>query len=160
VANITYIPTWVGFLYLAVVLDAFSRKIVGWAMATHLGTELGLEALNLALWQRPQAPCRGMPLTRLQGLTAPPRQQRTTVMPRLPEKSLTHLSQESKLALINKVFYPQAHHRPPNRGSSTKIVHDQSAGAGDAAQDRARSRPTVSAVYAQGCAQRARQRNS
>jgi putative transposase len=39
-------------LYLAVVLDAFSRKIVGWAMATHLRTELVLQALNLALWQR------------------------------------------------------------------------------------------------------------
>jgi putative transposase len=52
VADITYVPTWSGFLYLAVVLDAFSRRIVGWAMATHLRTELVLEALNLALWQR------------------------------------------------------------------------------------------------------------
>ena len=41
VADITYIPTWAGFLYLAVVLDAFSRRIVGWAMETHLRTELG-----------------------------------------------------------------------------------------------------------------------
>ena len=52
VADITYIPTWAGFLYLAVVLDAFSRSIVGWAMATHLRTELVLEALNMALGQR------------------------------------------------------------------------------------------------------------
>ena len=52
VADITYIPTWAGFLYLAVVLDAFSRRIVGWAMKTHLRTELVLEALDLALWQR------------------------------------------------------------------------------------------------------------
>jgi putative transposase len=52
VADITYIPTWAGFLYLAVVLDAFSRRIVGWAMETHLRTELVLEALNMALWQR------------------------------------------------------------------------------------------------------------
>ena len=36
VADITYIPTWAGFLYLAVVLDALSRRVVGWAMATHL----------------------------------------------------------------------------------------------------------------------------
>src|SRR5204863_42983 len=36
VADITYIPTWAGFLYLAVALDAFSRRIVGWAMATTL----------------------------------------------------------------------------------------------------------------------------
>jgi putative transposase len=52
VADITYIPTWAGFLYLAVVLDTFSRRIVGWAMATHLRTELVLAALNMALGQR------------------------------------------------------------------------------------------------------------
>jgi len=52
VADITYIPTWVGFLYLAVVLDTFSRRIVGWAMATHLRTELVLEALDMAIGQR------------------------------------------------------------------------------------------------------------
>ena len=52
VADITYLPTWSGFLYLAVVLDAYSRRIVGWAMATHLRTELVLEALNFALSQR------------------------------------------------------------------------------------------------------------
>ena len=38
VADITYIRTWAGFLYLAVVLDVWSRRIVGWAMATHLRT--------------------------------------------------------------------------------------------------------------------------
>lgn len=52
VANITYIPTWAGFLYLAVVVDAWSRRVVGWSMATHLRTELVLEALNMALEQR------------------------------------------------------------------------------------------------------------
>ncbi len=52
VADITYIPTWAGFLYLAVVLDVFSRRIVGWAMATHLRTELVIEATNMALRQR------------------------------------------------------------------------------------------------------------
>ena len=52
VADITYIPTWAGFLYLAVVLDVWSRRVVGWAMATHLRTELVLDALNMALWQR------------------------------------------------------------------------------------------------------------
>ena len=52
VADITYIPTWAGFLYLAVVLDAWSRRVVGWSMATHLRTELVLEALNMALEQR------------------------------------------------------------------------------------------------------------
>ena len=52
VADITYIPTWTGFLYLAVVLDAFSRKIVGWAMETSLRVELVLNALDMALQQR------------------------------------------------------------------------------------------------------------
>jgi len=52
VADITYIPTWAVFLYLAVVLDAFSRKIVGWAMETYLRTELVLKALDMALGQR------------------------------------------------------------------------------------------------------------
>ena len=46
VADITYVPTVAGFLYLAVVLDAFSRRIVGWAMETHLRTELVLEAFG------------------------------------------------------------------------------------------------------------------
>ena len=52
VADITYIPTAVGFLYLAVVVDAWSRRVVGWSMATHLRTELVLEALDMALGQR------------------------------------------------------------------------------------------------------------
>jgi putative transposase len=52
VADITYIPTWAGFLYLAVVLDAWSRKIVGWKMANHLRTELVLDAIDMAIRQR------------------------------------------------------------------------------------------------------------
>ena len=51
-ADITYIPTWAGFLFLAVVLDVWSRRIVGRAMATHLRTELVLEALNMAVAER------------------------------------------------------------------------------------------------------------
>lgn len=52
VADITYIPTWAGFLYLAMVLDVYSRRIVGWAMETHLRTELILQALEMAITQR------------------------------------------------------------------------------------------------------------
>jgi len=52
VADITYIPTWAGFLYLAMVLDVYSRRVVGWAMETHLRTELILAALNMAVTQR------------------------------------------------------------------------------------------------------------
>jgi putative transposase len=52
VADITYIPTWAGFLYLAVVLDACSRRIVGWSMATTLATRIVLDALDMALTTR------------------------------------------------------------------------------------------------------------
>ena len=52
VADITYVPTWAGVLYLAVVLDAHSRRIVGWAMADHLRSELVIEALDMAVWRR------------------------------------------------------------------------------------------------------------
>jgi transposase InsO family protein len=52
VADITYVPTWAGFLFLAVVLDVFSRRIVGWAMANHLRTELILDALDMAVARR------------------------------------------------------------------------------------------------------------
>jgi len=52
VADITYVPTWTGFLYLAVVLDVYSRRVVGWAMANHLRTELVLGALDMAIFRR------------------------------------------------------------------------------------------------------------
>jgi putative transposase len=52
VADITYVSTWEGFLYLAVVLDAWSRRIVGWSMAHHLRSELVVDALNMAVAQR------------------------------------------------------------------------------------------------------------
>ena len=52
VADITYVPTVAGFVYLAVGLDVFSRRVVGWAMTNHLRTELVLAALDMALGQR------------------------------------------------------------------------------------------------------------
>ena len=51
-ADITYIPTREGFLYLSFVLDACSRRVVGWSMANHLRTELVVDALEMALWRR------------------------------------------------------------------------------------------------------------
>jgi putative transposase len=56
--DITYVWTWQGWLYLAVVLDLFSRRVVGWAMQPHLRTELALEALQMALGRR--VPDRGL----------------------------------------------------------------------------------------------------
>ncbi|WP_435826724.1 DDE-type integrase/transposase/recombinase [Micromonospora inaquosa] len=44
--------TWEGFLYLAVVVDAYSRRVVGWAMADHLRTELILDAVGMAIQHR------------------------------------------------------------------------------------------------------------
>jgi putative transposase len=56
-ADITYIWTREGFLYLAAVVDVFTRQVVGWAMANHLQTQLVLDALDMALWRRnPSAP--------------------------------------------------------------------------------------------------------
>jgi putative transposase len=52
VADITYVPTWAGFLYVAVIVDACSRKVVGWSMAGHLRTELILDALDMAITRR------------------------------------------------------------------------------------------------------------
>jgi len=52
VTDITYIWTWEGWLYLAVVIDLFSRRVVGWSMTDHLRTELVLNALTMALGQR------------------------------------------------------------------------------------------------------------
>ncbi|QFS81210.1 Integrase core domain protein [Roseivivax sp. THAF197b] len=53
VADITFVPTWAGFLYLAVVLDAFSRRVIGWAMGTRQRrTQLVLDAMNMAVAQR------------------------------------------------------------------------------------------------------------
>ena len=52
VTDITYIPTAEGWLYLAIVLDLFSRRVVGWAMASHLKTSLVLDALQMALAKR------------------------------------------------------------------------------------------------------------
>ena len=52
VADLTYIPTWSGFLYLAVVLDVYSRKVVGWAMENLLRTELVLAAIDMAITMR------------------------------------------------------------------------------------------------------------
>jgi putative transposase len=56
VADITYLPTDAGFLYLATVVDAFSRRVVGWSMADHLRTELVLAALDAAIAGRRPGP--------------------------------------------------------------------------------------------------------
>jgi putative transposase len=52
VADMTYIPTWEGFLYLAVVTDVFSRKVVGWAFGVQMTADLVIMALNMALHTR------------------------------------------------------------------------------------------------------------
>jgi len=52
VADATFIPTWSGFLFLAIVLDVFSRKVVGWAMGNYLRTELMLAAIDMAITMR------------------------------------------------------------------------------------------------------------
>jgi len=56
VADITYVRTWEGWLYLAFVLDTYSRKIVGWSMANNLRAELVLDAVNMAIYTRRPSP--------------------------------------------------------------------------------------------------------
>jgi putative transposase len=56
VADITYVLTEEGFLYLAFILDVYSRRIVGWAMEDHLRTEIVVDALQMAIWRRKPAP--------------------------------------------------------------------------------------------------------
>lgn len=56
VADITYVASAEGFVYLAFILDVYSRKVVGWAMESHLRTELVVDALQMAVWRRKPAP--------------------------------------------------------------------------------------------------------
>lgn len=57
-ADISYIRTWEGWLYLAVVIDLFSRRVIGWSTANHLRTDLAMEALQMAV--RHRQPPRGI----------------------------------------------------------------------------------------------------
>jgi putative transposase len=52
VADMTYVPTWAGFVFLAIVLDVWSRRIVGWALGEQMTSDLVLAALNMAIAQR------------------------------------------------------------------------------------------------------------
>lgn len=52
VTDITYVSTWEGWLYVAFVLDVYTRAIVGWQIASHLRTELVLDAIEMAIWRR------------------------------------------------------------------------------------------------------------
>ncbi len=56
VADITYVATDEGFLYLAFILDVYSRRMVGWSIENHLKTELLVDALQMAVWRRKPAP--------------------------------------------------------------------------------------------------------
>jgi putative transposase len=55
VADLTYVPTWAGFCYAAFAIDAYSRAIVGWRVATTLRASLALDALEMAIWARQDA---------------------------------------------------------------------------------------------------------
>src|SRR3982074_348465 len=56
ISEINHVRTWEGWLYLAVILDAFSRRVVGWALADHLRTALATDALQMALTSRQPRP--------------------------------------------------------------------------------------------------------
>jgi putative transposase len=59
VADLTYVATWSGFVYVAFVIDAFSRFLVGWQASRSLRTDLALDALEMAIWRR-QAQLEGL----------------------------------------------------------------------------------------------------
>jgi putative transposase len=59
VADLTYVATWSGFVYVAFIIDAFSRMLVGWQAARSLRTDLALDALEMAIWRR-QAQLEGL----------------------------------------------------------------------------------------------------
>ena len=63
VADLTYVATWSGFVYVAFVVDAFSRFLVGWQASRSLRTDLALDALEMAIWRR-QAQLEGWSITR------------------------------------------------------------------------------------------------
>ena len=60
VADLTYVATWAGFCYAAFIIDAYSRAIVGWRVATTLRAELALDALEMAIWTRQDAGLDGL----------------------------------------------------------------------------------------------------
>jgi putative transposase len=60
VADLTYIATWQGFVYVAFVIDVFSRRIVGWRASTSLRSDLALDALEQALYARPLTPAASL----------------------------------------------------------------------------------------------------
>lgn len=68
-AGFTYVAAWCGIVYVAFVVDVYSRAIVGWAAATHKRTKLVLDALQMALWRRDRD---GHPAGRAWSITAMP----------------------------------------------------------------------------------------
>ena len=107
VAAITYIPTRAGFLNLAVVLDAFSRRIVGWAIETCLRTELVLKELDMAFGQRRPA---GVIHHYDQGSYTPIAAIRRSTISRPATTN----------GLIQQGLITAAQHRLPNRGRSSR----------------------------------------
>lgn len=55
-ADITYVATWSGFAYVALVTDVFSRRVVGWRVSSDLRADLALDALEMAVWSRATTP--------------------------------------------------------------------------------------------------------
>jgi putative transposase len=106
VADLTYVRTWSGFVYAALVIDVFSRMIVGWQLASHLRTDLALDALEMAIWHR-QAQLdglvhhsdRGSQPVPLDPLHRTPRRGRRGHLGRLPRRLLRQCPAESTIGL-------------------------------------------------------------
>jgi putative transposase len=71
VADLTYVPTWSGFVYVAFIIDAFSRFLVGWQASQSLRTDLALDALEMAIWAR-RGDLQGWCITRIAAANTSP----------------------------------------------------------------------------------------
>lgn len=127
-ADITYLATEEGFLYLAFVLDAYSRRLVGWAMESHLRTELVVDALGMAIWRRDPAPGlihhsdQGVQYT---ALSFGRRLEEVGIVPSMGRvgSALDNAISESFVATL-KAELGLDSHRPPSRAAARMLIFE------------------------------------
>ena len=111
VADITYVPTWAGFLFLAVVLDVFTRQVVGWSMAANQNTELVTRALQMAVRRR--RPGGVVSITPTRAVNT-----RATTSPR-PARQRTSRARWDRSATASTTPWPRASSPPWSASCST-----------------------------------------
>ena len=131
VADITYVPTWAGFVYVAFVMDLYSRRIVGWRVSSTLRSDLALDALEQAIWQRRQRRARP-------GRAGPPLRPRRAVpvdpLHRTPGRGRHHRLRRLQSATPTTTPPPK-----PSTGSSRPSSSDATAPGGPSSTSSSRS---------------------